>query len=445
MSDAAVNEYTTLHGGTGLQLAGQGVDWVSHLRNQALEHFRTIGFPTAREETWKYTNVRPILKHSFAPTKLNGNEAVARTFMDSAIPRHQGPRLVFVNGHFSMQLSRVGTPVAGARLTNIASMLETDPVAAEPYLAHQTPDVVHGFTALNTAFIGDGAFVELAAGVELTQPIELLFVVTSSDRSVLAQPRNLVIAGPGSRVQIVERYAGADTSRYFTNAVTEIVAQNHAVVDHYKIQQEGTNAFHIGGLFVKQKKGSRLVAHSTSLGGAIVRNDVHVVLSESDSECTLNGLYLAVDRQHVDNQTHIDHRSPHTTSRESYKGILDGRARAVFQGRVVIHPDAQHSDAQQSNKNLLLSRNAEVDTKPQLEIYADDIKCAHGATVGQLDTDALFYMRSRGIAEEAARRLLIYAFAKDMIENMQLDSIRHELEEAIAVKLLHRKSLEELL
>jgi len=445
VNDLAINDYLGAHPDMSAALAGNTTAWVAQTRRDALERFQSEGFPTSHHEAWRYTNVRSILKQSFTPSVAQRDDAVEIDHEKLSITPAVGPRLVFVNGHLSPQLSTLDDIDAGVRARSLAAALNNDPDSVKPYLARQTPKRAHGFTIFNTAFAGDGALIELDAGVKPTQPIELLYIVTTPTPGALAQPRNLLIAGANSEAQIVERYIGPDGDAYFTNAVTEIVLQQGAHLGHYKLQEEGDKAFHIGGLFVRHETGSRLYAHSISIGGSLVRNDVHVVLGAPHSECVLNGLYVAGGRQHVDNHTHIDHAEPDTNSSEVYKGIVDGRARAVFQGRVVVHKDAQRSDAHQSNKNLLLSRNAEVDTKPQLEIYADDVACSHGATIGQLDPDAVFYLRSRGVAEEAARGLLTYAFANDVVEKIQITTLRERLESVIATKLLQRESVEELL
>jgi Fe-S cluster assembly protein SufD len=445
VNDLAINDYLGAHPDMSAALAGNTTAWVAQTRRDALERFQSEGFPTSRHEAWRYTNVRSILKQSFTPSVAQSGDAVEIDLEKLSITPAVGPRLVFVNGHFSSQLSTLVDIDAGVHARSLAAALNNDPDSVKPYLARQTSERAHGFTIFNTAFAGDGALIELDAGVKAAQPIELLYIVTTPTPGALAQPRNLLIAGANSEAQIVERYIGPDGDTYFTNAVTEIVLQQGAHLGHYKLQEEGDKAFHIGGLFVRHETGSRLYAHSISIGGSLVRNDVHVVLGAPHSECVLNGLYVAGGRQHVDNHTHIDHAEPDTNSSEVYKGIVDGRARAVFQGRVVVHKDAQRSDAHQSNKNLLLSRNAEVDTKPQLEIYADDVACSHGATIGQLDPDAVFYMRSRGVTEDAARGLLTYAFANDVVEKIQITTLRERLESVIATKLLQRESVEELL
>jgi Fe-S cluster assembly protein SufD len=281
----------------------------------------------------------------------------------------------------------------------------------------------------------DGAYIHLGRGARLAKPIHLLYVTTGAGGPLLSQPRNLVVAEEDSQAILIENYVAVGEAAYFTNALTEVVVGPHAMIEHYRLQEEGTKAYHIGGLHAHLDRDGRFTAHGIDLGGRLVRNDLRSVLDAEGAECHLNGLYVIGGRQHVDNHTHIDHAKPRGTSREFYKGVLDGRSRAVFHGRVVVHPDAQHTDAQQVNNNLLLSRDAEADTKPQLEIYADDVKCAHGATVGQLDPDALFYLRSRAVDEAAARDLLTYAFARDVLSRLRLEPVRSQLERNLAAKL----------
>jgi Fe-S cluster assembly protein SufD len=274
----------------------------------------------------------------------------------------------------------------------------------------------------------DGAFVSVPKGVVLKQPLHLAFLASAGSKPAVAHPRSLILAGVNSQASIVESYIGAKGDVYFTNAVTELVADENAVIDHYKLQRESTEAFHVATMQVHLGRGSNVTSHSIALGGALVRNDVNAMLAAEGGECTLNGLYLAAGRQHIDNHTRIDHAMPHCASHELYKGILDGQAHGVFNGKIYVHPDAQKTDAKQTNKTLLLSPDAVINTKPQLEIYADDVKCTHGATIGQLADEALFYLRSRGIGRQEARNLLTFAFANDLVSRIKIEAIRNQLE-----------------
>jgi len=416
-------------------LAGQGVAWIKRLRREALDRFAELGFPTARDEDWKYTQVTPIERGQFrfAETPEAGGPGVALEALP--FPGLTAYRVVFVNGHYAPGLSDLQALPAGVTVESLATALEYQPERVEPYLARYADWKAHAFAALNTAFMTDGAVISLAKNTVLDHPIHLVFLSSSREQPLVAYPRNLVIAQHNSQAVIIESYEGPDDSGYFTNAVTEVIAGENAIVEHYKVQQEGSRAFHVATLQVQQERDSRFTSHSLSLGGLLSRNDINAWLNDQGVECTLNGLYLAGGRQHMDTHTRIDHAKPHGMSRELYKGVLDGRARGVFNGRVIVHRDAQKTDAQQINKNLLLSDDAEVDPKPQLEIFADDVKCSHGATVGTLDTDALFYLRSRGVSAAAARSILIYAFANDVIERIRLAPLRAQLEAALLARL----------
>ncbi len=426
-------------------LAGGTVPWLRERRRRALAHFAEQGFPSTREEEWKYTSVAAIERQAFKPAlRVVGTPSAGELerflFTDFACQR-----IVFINGHHAPELSAAGAPPEGIIVGSLAAALEREPERIEPHLGHYAPTDKYGFAALNTALLADGAYVHIPAGVD-AGVVHLLFltVPAGATEPLLAQPRNLIIGERGSRVTVIESYAAPGESIYLSNAITEIVAGEEAVVEHHKLGYESPKAFHIGGLYVHQQRGSRFISHNLTLDGALVRNDLYIGLRAEHAECTLNGLYVARGRQHIDNHTHIDHAAPACTSRELYKGVLDGRGRAVFSGRVVVHPHAQHSDAHQANHNLLLSPDAEVDTKPQLEIYADDVKCGHGATVGQLDESALFYLQSRGVDRETARSVLTYAFAGDVVRRIDVPVVRASVQQALNHRLLAGRSLEEL-
>ena len=316
---------------------------------------------------------------------------------------------------------------------SLAAALADDADRLEPLLACDVEAFASGFEALNAAFWADGAYLDLASGVAIEEPVHLLFIATEAD--VETHPRNIIRAAAGSRVCIIEHYVGSDSAAYFTNAVTRIVADRNAVVEHYKLQEEAGRAFHIAALHAQQGPASHFTSHSFALGGALSRNDITTRFDAEGCVATLNGLYVAGGRQHMDHHTCIDHAKPRGTSREVYKGVLDGAARAVFNGKIVVRPDAQKTDAHQSNRNLLLSEHAEVDTKPQLEIYADDVKCSHGATVGQLDENQIFYLRARGMDEAAARSLLTFAFAEEIVRRADIAPLRARLEALLIDRL----------
>lgn len=423
------------------RIPGGSAAWVRDLRERGTADFSRLGFPTTRLEDWKYTNVGAIERHVFKPVPRNLNGATVEHVAAAAFQDIAVHWVVFVNGTYAPELSSVESLPTGVFVGSLSAALDTRPESLEPHLGRHTPSETHGFAALNTAFLGDGACIHLDKGVVVEKPFHLLFVATEECETFMIQPRNLIVADENSQATVIEHYVAVSEARYLTNAVTEVIAGRNAQVEHYRIQQESGKAYHIGGLYVHQERDSRFAAHAVDLGGLLVRNDLRNRLDAEGTECVLNGLYVVDGRQHVDNHTHIDHAKPHTSSREFYKGVLDGRARAVFSGRIVVHQDAQHTDAEQMNNNLLLSEDAEVDTKPQLEIYADDVKCSHGATVGQLDPDAMFYLRSRAVDEAAARDLLTYAFANDVLSRIRLMPIRLRLEQRLTMRLLHGRGI----
>ena len=421
---AAVRRTTPLSG----RLAALGDD--------AFRCFDRLGFPTTRIEEWRFTNVAPIAEIPFQTPAAPGR--VDRDVFDALRPpRPDGPELVFVNGCFSPDLSDASGLPPGVRVRSLAAALADagGPGAPAGHLGRLARFENHAFTALNTAFLRDGAVVEADDGVVADRPIHLLFVSSTDGVPILSQPRVLVAAGAGSEVRVVESHVGAGDVPYLSNAVTEVSVAENAVVDHYTVVRGADAAFHVGNLAVRVGRAGNFSSHAITAGGAIVRNEAAVVLGGEGGECTLNGLYLANGRQLVDNQTTIDHAMPHCDSHELYKGILDGRSRAVFNGKIIVRLDAQKTDAKQSNKALLLSEDAQITTKPQLEIFADDVKCTHGATVGQLDADAMFYLRSRALSEAQARRLLIHAFAADLLGHIKVEAIRRQLDALLLERL----------
>ena len=406
------------------------------LCDDAFRCFDRLGFPTTRLEEWRFTNVAPIAEIPFQTPAAPGG--LDREVFDALRPpRPGGPELVFVNGHFSPDLSDAAGLPPGVRVSNLAVSAGDVGGTGAPaaHLGRLARFENHAFTALNTAFLRDGAVIEADDGVVLDRPIHLLFVSSGVGVPVLSQPRVLVSAGVSSEVRVVESHVGTGDVPYLSNAVTEVSVAENAVVDHYTVVRAADAAFHVGNLAVRVGRAGNFSSHAITAGGAIVRNEAGVVLGGEGGECTLNGLYLADGRQLVDNQTTIDHAMPHCDSHELYKGILDGRSRAVFNGKIIVRLDAQKTDAKQSNKALLLSEDAQITTKPQLEIFADDVKCTHGATVGQLDADALFYLRSRALSEAQARQLLIHAFAADLLGHIKVDALRRQLDALLLERL----------
>lgn len=423
-------------------LPGHGLAWLKQSRQGALDAFASTGFPTPRNEDWKYTRVAPIAKRSFTlpPHDTIGVEArdVARFSLDGL----DCEQLVFVDGRYVDALSRRNVVESGARITTLESAMNASSQLLESHLGHYADITGQAFSALNTAFMTDGAVIHVKNRGGNHHPVHLLFIATRPD--VVAHPRMLVVAEAGSRTSVVESYCALFDGCYFTNALTEIALMEDAQVDHYKLQEESNKSFHVATLQVHQQRDSRFASHSISFGGALARNDINVVLDAEGASCALNGLFMAGGRQHVDYHTRVDHAKPRGTSEEVYRGILDGRARGVFNGRVKVHPDAQKTDAQQSNNNLLLSRDAEIDTKPELEIYADDVKCGHGATVGQLDEHTLFYLRSRGIGENQARGLLTYGFAREILERVDLAPLRNKLTAELLRRMPNAETIREM-
>jgi Fe-S cluster assembly protein SufD len=411
---------------------------VKALRQLGIERFTALGFPTTRQEEWRATNVAPIARGTFVRPESDPEAA------DPArIPAYASDetgivhRLVFVDGRFSARLSRLGELPAGTIVSGLADALAKTPDKVLPWLgqlARVGEQTEQPFVALNAAFLQDGAFLWIPRGAVVEEPVHLLFLSSGQDgKATFSFPRNLIVAGEASQVKVVESYAGEGA--YFCCPVTELAAGPASVVDHYKVQRESLEAFHVATFQIGADRSSAPSSHSISIGGLLVRNDVNAVLDGEGVDCILNGLYLADGRQLVDNHMRVEHAKAHCDSHELYKGILDGKARAVFNGLIHVHPGAQKTDAKQSNRNLLLSSEAIANSNPQLEIFADDVKCTHGSTVGQLDETAIFYLRSRGIGAEAARSLLTYAFASDIVERIKVDSVRHDLEEFLFTRL----------
>ena len=411
-----------------------GPDWLQTLRKQGMAQFQALGFPTTKNEDWHFTSVAPIAERTFRLAPLESANAASVKRADLArfnFGENGWHTLVFVNGAFSEDLSSAAGLGTGVRVSSLARAIKSGTAGIERHLGKITTFERHTFTALNTAFINDGAFIELAADAIVEQPIHLVFV---SGGEGISHPRNLIVAGRHSRATVIESYVSLRDSGYFTNAVTEISLGEGAHLDHYKLQRESESAFHVGTVQIREARDSQLHSFSLAVGGSLARTNIYTSLDGDAATCTLNGLYLADGTQHIDNQTSIEHIAPNCPSHELYKGVLDGRSHGVFNGKVFVHPEAQKTDGKQSNNNLLLSPSARVDTKPQLEIFADDVKCTHGATVGRLDDLAMFYLNSRGIAPEPARMLLTYAFAADVLETIELEPLRKQLEKMVLAR-----------
>ena len=410
-----------------------GPRWLQEIRNKAAARFAALGFPTVRDEDWRFTNVAPIASTEFRPASA---VAVSPDEL-GALPYGNLPfRIAVVNGRFSPELSRLTDLPHGVRAGSLGAAATKHEEVVAGHFAHAADFHSRGFVALNTALAGDGAYLFIPEGTILEQPVEILFVA-AGDSAVpeMIQARTLVIAGSRSQVRIVETYASLRNGTYFTNGVTEVFAADNAIVDHYKVQQESFDAYHVATMQVVAQRSANVSSHSFSLGGKLVRNDALAALDGEGAEVTLNGLYLADGDRLIDNHTTIDHAQPHCPSHEVYKGILGGRARAVFNGKIIVRQDAQKTDAKQTNRALLLSDNASINTKPQLEIFADDVKCTHGAAIGQLDEDAIFYLRARGLTYFEARDLLIHAFAGEIIDRVKVEPLKRALEAELYAQL----------
>ena len=402
------------------------------VRREAIDAFARTGFPTTRNEEWRFTNVAPLAERQFRPVVAPAH--AARADVEKFLfPGLNGSRLVFVNGHYAPEHSAVAALPKGTRVESLAAALRSDPGFVLRHVAARARPEDDPFTVLNTAFVQDGAFIYLPDGTQLEEAIHLMFLASGGEE--LQNPRNVIVTGRDCRLSIVETYHTTGTPLYWTNVVSEVVLGEKTVLEHDKLQAESVHAFHVGTTNIAQAAGSRVTSNSIAFGGAIVRNNVNVRLGGEQSECTLNGLSVATGTQLIDNHTAIDHAMPNCASHELYKAIHDGKSRGVFNGKIFVRQDAQKTDAKQTNKTLLLSDDATIDTKPQLEIFADDVKCTHGATVGQLDEDQVFYLRSRGIAEDEARDILTFAFASDVAGRVHVDPLRDQLDAMLHARL----------
>ena len=404
-----------------------GTRGTQSLRRAAFDRFATLGFPTRKNEDWHFTSVAPIADEEFMLLAAKSGDVRRDELEPFGFGAAGWLTMVFVNGRFAPELSDIDAPPAGVTVRDLASAWTTAPSVADLVGTIATYES-QSFTALNTAFMYDGAVVQIAKDTDVARPIHLLFVTDATAAKGMMHPRNLVITGRNSRATVVESYVSTTNAMYLTNAVTEVSVAEGATLRHIKIQREADRAYHVGTVEVTQARDSHYMSFSLATGAALSRSNISTTLGGEGSGATLNGLYMIEGEQHSDHQTQIVHAQPNTFSRELYKGVLDGRSHGVFNGKVYVHPIAQKTDGKQTNKTLLLSETAQVDTKPQLEIFADDVKCTHGATIGQIDQTALFYLKSRGIENGLARRLLTYAFAADVLETIEVDEIREHLE-----------------
>ena len=429
---SAFDDFRKVAGGTALP-------WLTKLREDAFAQFAETGFPTPNVEDWRFTSVAPIAKTKFRlAEQLRTQELLAlRDQVESCRIPGAAARMVFVNGHFAPEFSSLSGLPPGVFAVNLATQIAEKPRHLEAHLGRYLKIKRDPFCALNTAFLEDGAFLHIGRGRVLEAPVHLLLISAGGDVPLMNHPRTLVLAEEGAELTVVEEFLSLGDTTVFCNAATELVAGEGAVVSHYRIEQGNRGLFQISTLRIQQDKSANVSSHSVLLGGALVRNNVHPVLAGEGGVCLINGLFLGREREHVDNYMLVEHASAHCESRQFYHGILDDQAHGVFHGRIIVHKDAQKTDAKQTNRNLLLSDNAQIDTKPQLEIFADDVKCTHGATIGQIEENALFYLRARGIDELSARRLLLEAFASECLDRMKEGPARAHAAELILAHISH--------
>src|SRR4051812_19372112 len=401
-------------------------DPIQALRQAGFDRFAELGFPTTKNEDWHYTSVNEIAEQEFTLLTAQTDDVQESQLAPFIFGKEHWPTVVVVNGRYAPHLSSLRDIPDGVKIETLAdSWARSKSLASE---VGRFANIDHAFTALNTAFLHDGVYIEIVKEAELSTPIHILYVTDATAAKAMIHPRTVIVAGRHSKASIVESYVSLSDAMHFTNAVTEVTVTRGANLSHYKIQREGMRAYHVGTIEVKQAQDSHYQSFSFATGAALSRTNIYTSLDGEGCGATLNGLYMLSGDQHCDHQTEIIHAQPNCFSRELYKGILDGTSHGVFNGKVYVHPIAQKTDGKQTNKTLLLSETAKVDTKPQLEIYADDVKCTHGATIGQIDQQALFYMKSRGIDKVTATKLLTYAFAADVLETIELEPLKDELE-----------------
>jgi Fe-S cluster assembly protein SufD len=406
--------------------------WVFPLRKAGMARFAEQGFPTINDEDWRFTNVSPIAKLPFKPAFSPNRDGIgSQTIADFSFGQLAAHRLVFVNGHFLSELSSAPAQSDGVVIANVAAALISHPALLEKHLGRYSQAEDNAFASLNTAFFQDGGFVYVPAGRVVEKPIHLLYISTATDPGTTSHPRNLVVIEKGGQATVLETYVSTADAAYFTNAVTELILAEGAMLEHCKFQDEAPSAFHVAAIHAQLGPKANLISHSFATGARLSRNNIRTALAGEGVECILNGLYVIKGDQLADHHMVVEHAQPHCNSHEYYNGILDGRSKGVFHGRILVRQIAQKTDAKQTNKNLLLSDDATADTKPQLEIYADDVKCTHGATIGQLNEESIFYLRARGIGMDTARQMLIHAFAGEIIERIRHRPAREELDALI--------------
>jgi Fe-S cluster assembly protein SufD len=434
-SSAGIDAYLSAFADRGRGARATEPGWLASLRRESMARFEALGLPTGREEAWRQTPVAPVIAVPFRPLGRVSAAGSAPHAGGSRIPFPAAIRLVFVDGEFSPELSALPPRDAEFFAGSLPSALREIPATVERFLGRLAPDAAGPFAALNGGFFEDAAVVRIPAGLAAEEPVHVVHVAARRGETEMTCPRALVVAEPGSRATVVETFVSANGSAGLTSGVAEVEIGDGASIEHVRIEIEGPSSLHAGAIDARLGRDARFTSHAVSLGARWARVEIGAVLAATGADCTLNGLYLADGARHVGHRTSVDHAVPHGASRQLYKGLLGGAARAVFHGRILVREDAQNTDALQSNRNLLLSDDALVFTRPQLEIHANDVKCTHGATVGRLDPEALFYLRSRGMGAEEARRMLIRAFTGEVLARIPLEEVRARLEGEVASRL----------
>jgi Fe-S cluster assembly protein SufD len=418
--------------------------WLRDLREAGISRFVETGFPSTKDERWRFTSVEPIARSTYA-LAAPGMPAGAREAVAELALGEPAARLlaVYVNGRFAPELSSVGAAPKGVAIGGLATALQRQPEIVRQHLGRHAAVEGNPFTALNAGFIADGAFVHVPRNAALEQPVQLIFVSTGDQAAAVTHPRNLIVVDEGAQASVIEQYVGIGSHPSWTNVVTELVIGENAVVNAYRIQREREDAFHTATTESWQGRSSVLTSATLAFGSRLSRHDINARLEGDGAECTLNGLSLLRGQQHVDHHTTLEHARPHCPSWEVFNGVFDDRSRGVFTGRIIVRPGAQRTDSKQTNNNLLLSEEARADSQPQLEIYADDVKCTHGATLGPIDPNALFYLRSRGLGVEVARNLLTYGFGAEILNSVADETLRAQLDGVVQRRLeesLQRRS-----
>ena len=400
-------------------------DWLQTLRQRGLEYFQSVGLPTTKDEEWRQTNVAPLAKTEFA--LADGSAKVTRDQLKPfALPGLEAHELVLIDGRYSPDLSVTGELPKGVTVSGLAEAIERQPEQVQAHLAQYAEPDYDAFGALNAAYLDDGAYLHVPAGVTLDKPVHLIFVSTAGDGPTMSHPRTLIHLEAGAKADVIEHHVGLDQTVYFTNAVTEVVLEKEAVASHYFLERDSEQAYNVSTLRMQQHESSWFDSHTILIGGKLVRNNVHPKFVGENAHGLLNGLYVPREKQHMDNHMRVHHTVANCSSRQYYTGVLRDKSSGTFIGRIVCDRAGQKTDSEQSSRGLLLSDDAYLHSRPQLEIFADDVVCTHGASIGELDEQGLFYLRSRGLPYEVARGLMVYSFAAEALERMHLEPVRQE-------------------